>query len=274
VGDSLKVNMLMMSKAVLAADGPTSVFDDIGYLYQQGKKTAAHMKLKLAVRAESKELDNAIEAFKINPDAYDNLKRISTALGKYKRGALKFFEEQRRSQRRAEQTKRMKSGRPTTLWKENSEAKMPFQVDLASERATMAKVAAALAEVEKKLTAVDLKTLKAALARVVALPHPKLAATKDPAVRHRLSEENKITVSQTNDEDEAGPFKVFRLTWGNLRTDQEKALKAALMDLGLEVVGIDIDGGRHNWKTIVEVVEAGRVPQQREAHRWWQNDAK
>jgi hypothetical protein len=148
MGDSLKVNMLMMSKAVLAADG---IFDDIGYLYQQGKKTAAHMKLKLAVRAESKELDNAIEAFKINPDAYDNLKRISTALGKYKRGALKFFEEQRRSQRRAEQTKRMKSGRPTTLWKENSEAKMPFQVDLASERATMAKVAAALAEVEKML---------------------------------------------------------------------------------------------------------------------------
>jgi hypothetical protein len=150
-GDSLKVNMLMMSKAVLAADGPTSVFDDIGYLYQQGKKTAAHMKLKLAVRAESKELDNAIEAFKINPDAHDNLKRISTALGKYKRAALKFFEEQRRSQRRAEQTKRMKSGRPTTLWKENSEAAMPFQVDLASERATMAKVAAALAEVEKML---------------------------------------------------------------------------------------------------------------------------
>jgi tetratricopeptide (TPR) repeat protein len=152
-GDSLKVNMLLMSRAVLAADGPTSIFEDIGYLYQQGKKTAAHMKLKLALRAESKELDNAIEAFKINPDAYDNLKRISMALGKYKRAAVKFFEAQRRAASRAQQLKRMKSGRPTSLWKEAAEkSPMSFDVDLASERATMAsKVAAALSEIEKML---------------------------------------------------------------------------------------------------------------------------
>lgn len=150
-GDSLKLNMLMMSKAVLAADGPTSIFDDIGYLYRAGKKSVAQLKMKSALRAEGKEIDDAIEAFKIDSDNPGSLKRLSTALGKYKRAALKFLEEQRRSQRRAEQTKRMKSGRPTTLWKESGEAAMPFQVDLARERATMAKVAAALAEVEKML---------------------------------------------------------------------------------------------------------------------------
>ena len=118
-GDSLKLNMLMMSKAVLAADGPTSVFDDIGYLYRAGKKSVAQLKMKSALRAEGKEIDDAIEAFKIDSDNPGSLKRLSTALVKYKRAALKFLEEQRRSQRRAEQTKRMKSGRPTTLWKES-----------------------------------------------------------------------------------------------------------------------------------------------------------
>lgn len=150
--DMFKVNMLLASSAVLAADGPTSVFEDVAHFYRKGKKAAANLKLKSALRAEVKALDAAIEAFKVGPDDQRVHNSLVKALSNYKRAAAEFFRQELRRQYRTQQGERMQSGRPTTFWKDRAPTPLaPFSVDLASEKATMAKVAEAYEEIEKLL---------------------------------------------------------------------------------------------------------------------------
>lgn len=152
-GDMLRVSMLLMSSAVLATDGPTSIFEDMAYLYRRGKKAVGQMALKRALHNEGKELDQAVEAFKNDSTDSRTYENVSNALAKYKRAAIDFLNKEYRKQRTAHQAQLMKSGRPTTLWKEQAlpPATTPFAIDLASEKATMAKVMEAYEEIKKAL---------------------------------------------------------------------------------------------------------------------------